>query len=237
MIKKFPYFILGAVLAALCGSTVSHAISGDRCENYYKQTSGAYIQRTKGQHGHCYLSVDPKNWNQGLNRGYLISDEGMLMIFDSFNNEETESSTGARVFYFFPAQLNPHFDVEGTEIKVNTAAPELFIRFDEGNGDILGLSQSAIQIDRTIHPSLRGGLEILNSQFLYLDAGYALGHDPASERSGHSVFYSPNGKSCRLPNKLIFNDPENRTTTFTWGTSNPHDFLKKHCPNFPLWGK
>jgi hypothetical protein len=151
----------------------------------------------------CYVSVTPKNFSNLKYRAFQFNALGKFLIFNSFGEGSTSTSTGARVYHFFPFSNEIDFSVVGEEIKISFSNKKFFY-FDKNTGDIKKQDGFDFAMDSTIHPSNQGGLEIKYYSDLYLDVGFSMGKDPSSILNREVVFYLENQK-CKMKTNEIFN--------------------------------
>lgn len=202
MILKLKFLLL-FVLAALPLSVSAF------CEPVLTHVDQIQIQRDSGANGWCFISLHPF-WNTPnlVYRDYLISNNGLLMVFNSYGPEQNSTSTGAREFYFFPrlnADLNISFDENDSSQPVTvTLSNGKNVFFSPKTAEISGLENGQMKLDSKISPKNAGGLEILKYDGLWLDAGFALGHSPAENSSEKAKFTDALGKTCLVLKSDIF---------------------------------
>lgn len=181
----------------------------------------------------CWLTVHPDSVRL-IYRDYLIGDDGLFMVFNSYGRGPIASHTGARFFYFFPRQRLPHAYVENNLLHVETSVNQLTLTMNTQTGRWVKASQGKIQESKTVNKNNRGGIEFQGLPLILLDSGFKIGSDPRKE-SGFSIFKDQKNKSCQVPNKHIFifnsqGDIEHKLTT----DEDLRSYLQRECPQLDL---
>jgi hypothetical protein len=217
-----------------------HASDLDKsCSYFHESGPGLQYYRQFFKPNSCYLDLQPTQYENMKYRGFLFSNKGLFMVFNSFNESDNSSATGARVFYFFPRKNNPDRKVDNSNLIISSAAPWVEFSFDLNNGNLIQISANGkiadIKVDKKISPDNAGGVEILKFAGLRLDLGFALGYDPALEKYRDVQFIDQNENSCTVENQEIFNYINNGDYEFKHSTdSELKIFLQKRCPNLTL---
>jgi len=200
------------------------------CDDYHIRYGAFHYQRLSNSDGSCFLSMDPFDIHNFVYRGYLVTNEGLLMVFNSYSNSSTSTSTGARVFHFFPRQNTPDLVVLGKETHVKLAAPKMELVLSQEKDVILGLVGGSIHEDPKVQSGNQGGVEILKSDSLYLDSGFAMGHDVTTDAQKKSVFHDSKGHTCTVLNGDVFSYTADGDSHFKFSDSELKTFLKSRCP-------
>lgn len=162
-------------------------------------------QQVSGDKKTCYLGLTPRDGFETLiYRDYLFTSDGLLMVFNSLAPEETSTSHGAREFFLFPQ------DFKGFQWRVEEGFlviegfQDRVIKFDLKTAQIVSMAGASVQVDPKVNSGNQGGVEILSSDFLFVDAGFKIGNSPSADRSRSSVIKNSKGQSCRLRNSQVF---------------------------------
>ena len=179
----------------------------------------------------CYLVLGPSNIDSFIYRNYMLTNEGLLFIFNSFGEGPSSTTTGARAFYFFP-RLTQDISFQLNETKhelevMLTNQKKIF--FSTGTSNITNIENGSMSLDPQINPKNHGGLEITKYSGLYLDAGFSMGHSPVENLAASSVFYDSKGKSCKVKNQLIFEKKSENVSPRS--DIEISKLLKKTCPH------
>jgi|GEM_PF-2890719 hypothetical protein len=161
----------------------------------------------------CYLSVHPRDAFETLvYRDYLLSSQGLLLVFNSLKPDEGPQSAGAREFFFFQNSFQGfQWEVESDELIV-TGLANLKIHFSLETAQINSIENVLIQLDPKVNPNNAGGLEILKSPWSFLDTGFFFGNTASSQPNRQSTLKNKDQATCRLRNRSLFdylgNDPK-----------------------------
>lgn len=201
------------------------------CDEYLVRHGAFKFQRFESDDKTCYSGADPFNVPDSMiYRSYLVTNEGLLMVFNSFSTSNAPAATGARVFYFFPRNQTPEIvPVGSAQVIYKTATQGVELILSQKKAQILGMKGGKVKENPKVSPSNAGGVEFSAVKFLYLDSGFTQGHDPTSVPSRTSKFVDSNGASCVVENSEIFNyvgDDSN----FKFTDAELKDYLKSRCP-------
>ena len=216
------------------GSSLTHAQQNNCVEDLLAYRNVQMHRFENPDTGKCYLSVRKKKPSEDMiYRSYLFTNKGMMMIFNSYGTGPYEVDTGAREFYFFPRRQNPEFKVisESDTVFITSANSE-FATFDPENGQLVGLSGLAYQIDPNITPANEGGLQVINYKGIYLDVGYKTGESPSTDFNRSSRFVDRNNKVCTVKNSEIFIKVNGNVELKFQTDAEVSKFLKRKCSKF-----
>ncbi len=184
----------------------------------------------------CFVSVHPRDsYVDLIYRDYLITNKGLLMVFNSYGPGESHLTTGAREFYFFPrSQLSPQFsyDQQENEMKLKFSDSLSFV-FDAKTAQIKALSEGSLSVAGEVNKNNRGGVEVHSFNGLWLDVGFAMGQSPSEKGHATSKFTDENGKTCAVKNKDIFEYVDG-DVEFKFNDADLKIFLKKSCPQLQV---
>lgn len=197
--KKIHLSILIILLVPLLSLTLK---AEDLCPEHVQSFGNTQIQQlysTKGKR--CFFRVQPRTTDIPMvYRNYLLTDDGLLMVFNSFSGQFNDTSDGAREFYFFTNSFNGfQWFVEGESLIVKGFDQRTF-KFLLKTAQLQEMSGGKVKVADKVSPDNAGGLEILTYENIYLDAGFRLGASPSADQKSTSVVKNPQGQSCKIPN-------------------------------------
>lgn len=165
----------------------------------------------------CYLSIHPRNAYETLvYRDFLLTNDGMLMVFNSYG-EEGANSDGAREFFFLANEFKGfQWNVQGDSL-ILTGFSDKIIKISLKTAQMTEISGSEIKVADKVLPNNRGGLEILNANFLFIDAGFKMGDSPSNSKSSRSVVKNSKQQSCTLKNTQVYDYTEDSSYLKTLG--------------------
>ena len=223
---------LSILLALLISSTLVSA-SENFCERKSLTVLNTKISTMKLTNGNCYLSLHPKRTVDLVYRDFMFSDEGLIMMFDSYGNGPGSRFTGARSFYTYPHKTSPTYTINGSQLLITLIDGNVF-SFDLDLYQPTFMSNAVISYISDVKPALKGGLEIDSKEGLLIDLGHRIGADPSTRRNYESTFTDVHNRSCKVNNnkfiKLVAGEPsliftDNQTINL---------FVREHCPNLSL---
>jgi hypothetical protein len=223
------------VLALFLLGLVQSARASLNCTEYLRRHGSFQLHRFEAQDGTCYLSADPFNPPASfIYRSFLMTSEGLLMVFNSYGPEETSDMHGARVFYFFPRSQTPESEsgADFTEVKWTTPGLSLLLSLDQHK--VLGMRGGRVKEALKISPNNKGGIEFSNVGTLYLDAGFTMGQDPTGLRNRDSKFIDSKGQTCDVKNSEVFKYASDGEPSFKFTDPELKSFLASRCPGLTV---
>ena len=226
MTTVFSFFMMAmlALTSTAQAECVSAAVSAGNVQ----------IQRGMFNDHTCFVSISPDPAADMSFRSYIIADDGSMLVFNSYGEGPVSTYTGAREFYFFPRLNIVDFGVDprSRDISVFTANSDEFI-FDSRTGQLKSMGHGRAVVDPKVSRNNAGGVEVTNYRGLYLDVGFAMGEDPATIPGANAIFHSPEGSSCSLKVKDIFEivhgDPK-----IQFSDRDLNLYLQNHCSPWNL---
>nr|BFD63045.1 hypothetical protein BdHM001_17260 [Bdellovibrio sp. HM001] len=203
------------------------------CQDAVERRGSIQMQMIPSADGNnCFISVHNRKAQGLLYRDYLFTADGELMIFNSFGPGDESQTTGAREFFMFPrVQVTPTYEWnDETRRLIITTVNGNKAYFDYEDAELVGMSGATIRRATDIHPSNRGGIEILNYQGLLLDGGFKMGSAPTGNSRAYSTFTDRNGKTCRLQNYELFKYTSDGDVIFKHSDKGLQSLLKSRCP-------
>jgi hypothetical protein len=202
----------------------------EACTDFHVRHGAFHFQRLSSSDGSCFLTADPFDVGDFFYRSYLLSNDGLFMVFNSYGQGENSTSSGARVYYFFPRKSLPELMETDGKSFLQFATPGIEMILSQSETKILGFYGAEFKEDPKVNSDNKGGLEITKAKTLYMDAGFALGHDVTTERNSKSTFHDTRGESCEVLNKEVFSYTADGDTNFKFTDSELKEFLKTRCP-------
>lgn len=177
----------------------------------------------------CYVSIHSDTDFSMKYRNYLLTNNGLLMIFNSFGNGPEATTTGAREYYF-PTKLKtiPRVSYKNQIITV-VLTDNVSIQFSTQTGDPIQISNASFTLDPKIVTTNKGGLEIKNSTVIYVDGGFRMGKAPTSVDSGKSDIKQQT-QSCTVQNSELF-DNSAGLAVLKFKNGYFESFVKQRCAN------
>ncbi|MEZ0392578.1 MAG: hypothetical protein ACAH59_10195 [Pseudobdellovibrionaceae bacterium] len=226
---KALFSILLGFFAISISSTQSSA--AESCSEFHHYWGAFHHQRLQAADGECFLTADPSDVPSNFKyRSYLITDRGLLMIFNSYSPSGSASATGARVFYFFPRKITPNVKSYNGQTTMLLSAPGIELNLSQDQTKILTMKGAVIKEDPNVRPDNQGGVEISKVKTLLLDAGFNQGSDPTGNPNRSSKFIDHKGHTCQVKNNEIFNLTSDGDANFKFSDSQLKSFLKTRCP-------
>lgn len=183
----------------------------------------------------CWLSVNPDG-KRLIYRSYLLDQDGLFMIFNSYGNGPNTTHTGARVFYFLPIgpQL-PQVRSHEKSVTVITSS-SLMLDIDTQSGRWISISDGQIREDLSIRRDNQGGIEFFDlKKRILLDAGFSLGRDPRWNPNGYSQLTDGHKQTCQIHNHLIYQYDDQGDIQMRYPQMfDLYQFLIIHCPHLDL---
>jgi hypothetical protein len=213
-------------ILVLSGLSTSYATTP--CSDLYEKSGAFEFQRFQGQ-TNCMLLASPANAGTDYFRSAVYTDEGMFMVFNSY--EYKKKTDGARVFYFFPRTRMPTFQKEAHgRMIVQTATDGIFLVYHANEQRFEGMLGGALIEDPKVNPTNNGGVELRNVNALWLDAGFKFKGDPTADFTRKSTFTDEMGHRCEVVNKEIFEATADGDSYFKFTDAELKAFMKTRCP-------
>ncbi len=190
-------------------------------------------QLISGDGTRCYLSIHPRDAFQTLNyRDFLFSHDGFFMVFNSYAGMLNAPQDGAREFYFLPSEFKG-FDwkVEGEHLVI-TGFVGKTLKFSLKSAQLDFITGAQIQIADKVSPVNKGGMEIISTDFLYLDAGFKFGDSPSFDKSKNSDMVNTKRQTCRIKNTQSYR--YTKDSAYLKSQQDLEKAVKAVCPNFDL---
>ena len=156
------------------------------------------------------------------------------MVFNSFAQNGTNSSTtGSRVFYFFPRSKSISYQVLSSGSVVLGSAAKVDLVISAENSRIASMSNASFSELPEIAGGNKGGVEINQIDGILLDSGWKKGGTPSENLSGTSTFTDSRGTHCQVINSRVF-EKTSGNVRFKYSDDQLAEFLKVQCKNFDV---
>lgn len=224
-----------ALFVLILSSQTLRASDEDPCAKILKREGAVKFERFRADSGTCFLGIDPfdvpANWKY---RSFLMTDEGLFMVFNSYRNGMAAADHGARVFHFFPRKVTPGYTLSKGQLEVQTSAPGIEILFKTDKVKITGMNGGDIKESSSVSPSNSGGVQLSNVKTLYLDSGFMMGQDPTGNPDRESTFIDFKNNRCVVKNSEIFVYDSDGDSRIRYSDSELKDFLAQSCPELKV---
>ncbi len=205
------------------------------CSDFLLRNGVFQFQRIQFNDRSCFLSADPFTASANMKyRSYLFANDGLMMVFNSYNVNESASSHGARVFFFFPRNNTPDIKIQSTQTILKSATRGIEFVLSANQQQLIGMKGGKALESPQISPNNAGGVELSNVKTLYLDAGFRLGEDPTGDAKRNSEFIDSDGRRCPVKNSEVFKYSSDQDPDFKFTDSELKLFLSKRCPELKV---
>lgn len=202
------------------------------CQEKFIQTDFLKVSLQKFSDGACFLTVQPHSVPELIYRAFIFRETGKLMVFNSFGPGPIATSTGARVFHFFPRERFPQVSATSHALQIEMSSNFNSVHFDPFSEKVLSSQGMIWKVNPKVNSENQGGVEIEISKGLLLDSGFKLGEDPTSDLTRNSIMIDPQGRTCRLKNSELFKVDSLGESNFRFSDKQLITFLSKKCPHF-----
>ncbi len=231
MRKEFRLKFLGLCVAML---TMDFAQAALDCPDKLEAFDNIQVQQSLSGDGQtCYLSIHPRDAFETLiYRDYLLTSDGLLMVFNSYNSSEDPLASGAREFYFLDKKFKGfQWKTAGSNLEV-TGLEQMQFDFSLLDAQVKAITGAKINLDKDVNPTNKGGLEITSFKGIFLDVGFRLGNSPSMESSRRVKIENSIREKCWLRNNQIFDYFNGDSKLKDWNLINSQ--IRKTCPKFNL---
>lgn len=224
------HYLIMTLLSFFIAQSVYADYVNDTCKQDYQKFDDTDLQVGRfGSEGTCFVSVHYNPNFELRYRDFLMTNEGLLMVFNSFGVGDEASTTGAREF-FFPSKVKTNTSVSFKNGIISVVlTDDVTITFSSKTGKILKMTNMNFSLASKVVPSNKGGLEISNSKVVYVDGGFTLGKSPTTVDAGKS-YIKKLTQSCQLVNRELF-DNSNGEAILRFKNKEFDAFVAQRCPN------
>lgn len=205
------------------------------CPDGLSRVGRFQIQQLKNVSGACALSIIDLE-SSGLNdlhyRNYLFTSAGLFFVFVSDDDGPQSTSTGSRTFHLFPRLNVPYFyQLPNSDYLYVVLSSGDKVVFSQKTGDIASGVGIAFNIDPNINLNNAGGVEIVNTNGIILDSGWALGYMATEDYFRKSTFRRNHFADCSFINIKLFEPVGGDNMEFRFKTdSELNSLLAENCP-------
>lgn len=206
MSTKILYKISLFLLLSFLSHQASAYSTEENCPKKITSVNNLQFSRAyQDEIAECWISIDNMNGYQKLiYRSYLITSDGLLMVFNSYGSGPNSTHTGARMFYFFPREIfSNEVKLEKDLVSVRLNSKVQF-QFQTKVLNLVDQENFKVKTDPKINRNNKGGVEIQKYDGVFLDVGFSMGKSPTDNPERFSVFKNQLGQSCQVLNKQIF---------------------------------
>jgi hypothetical protein len=176
------------------------------CPDKIESFGDVQIQQTmSSDNTSCFLSIHPRDsYKTMVYRDYLLSNDGLIMVFNSYSNSESSNADGAREFFLLPQEFTGYtWTIVGSELVVSGFSGRQ-VKFLLSNAQVSGLTDAVVQVADQVLATNAGGVEITKTSFPMIDAGFRMGDSPSIDQSRSSILRNSNQETCRVKNPKVF---------------------------------
>lgn len=201
------------------------------CAESYEAINDTNVQAgLLSERGDCFISISYQGYVDLTYRAYLISSNGIFMVFLSLGPGDEATSTGAREFFWPTMQSTKlSYTKNGKFIDVKQGS-NLTYRFDSTTGQVVSMKGATVQVSPQFTVKNKGGVEITNSPYLLLDAGFKLGSSPSADFSKNSLLRDRFGEQCVVKNNEIFEIVGSGDIQLKYSGQPFMNWLNQRCP-------
>ncbi|MEK2647257.1 hypothetical protein [Bdellovibrio sp. BCCA] len=222
-------FLIGLLMM----TGVARAVDSAKCPDIVERRDGTQIQQIwSSSTESCFFSIHPLDGYVDLTyRDYMLGNDGLFMVFNSFGPGDESKTTAAREFFMFPRASEAYsykWDDNARELEVTHVTGDKFV-FDTKKARLKSVTRANVKVADYIEPNNRGGVEVSNFQGLLVDSGFRVGNSPTSNSNGSSLIKDAAGKSCTVKNYELFKYTSDGDVIFKFDDKALSAFLQKRC--------
>ena len=222
---------LAGLFLIFCAQAVhANEYINDNCTDDYQAYEETRIQIGRfGDANECFVSIHTNPNFSPKYRSYILTNNGLLMVFNSYGDGDPSTKTGAREYYF-PSKLKQNFVVSYDQGIVKVAlTDDVTFAINAKTGKPTQITNTTFSISSSVNPNNKGGLEIKSSKVPMIDSGFAMGKSPTSIDEGKSYIKKMN-QSCELINRELY-DNSTGDAILRYKNRDFDDFVSSRCPN------
>jgi hypothetical protein len=208
-------------------------LSVENCTDSIQNHGKFVYHRFLDRKNKCWMSVLPFTGPM-FYRSFLMTSEGLLMVFNSIDYDTYGVSDGARSFMLFPRNQDLGFEVTESGVYVATSTKGVKLIFDLVEQKLAGMIGGIVKEDLKVYPGNRGGVEFSDVKALVLDGGWRAEGDPFSLGNRESTFIDILGKTCKVQNRELFTYTSDGNSKFRFSDPQLKIFLSRRCPNLKI---
>lgn len=203
-----------------------------KCSRVLTHSGDVQIQRDYDEvTRNCFISIHPMSVSDLKYRDFYFNNDGLFMVFNSYGEGNSSSTTATRSFYLFP-KLNdyPDFSIEENgDVLVKTVSDHYFL-FDAKAFKIKSVSPGSFT-EKPLSKNNKGGVEIKLISGFWLDVGFKMGGMAEENKKGTTVATGSKKGQCTLKNTDLFDYSQaaNYEYSFLYEGEAMSLFLKNRC--------
>lgn len=204
--------------------------ANDICTRSQSLNDGVRVSSGQFKTGICFISITPTYIKNMTYRSFLATDKGQLMVFNSFGYGPGSTSTGARVFHFFPysSKLSWSFESNFMELKLTNGS---IATFDYENAILQNITDYDTSVDEDVVKDNNGGVELKPFKGIVLDSHFKMGGSPVWNLKRESTFIDSLGNTCKVKNSQIFEKKDDEVFLIYDDNLSLKKFLSQKCKN------
>lgn len=182
----------------------------------------------------CFMTVRAMNSTGLIYRDFLFTSRGLMMVFNSFGDGPSSSTTGASEFLFFPIvqKLAVEFS---DDLVVITMANGSKVSFDAEKAFPLDLQDGDLLVDPIVRIGNDGGVSVLNFDGVRFEVGFQMGMSPSWYLNRQTQIKDRDGQVCQVRNSEIFVKKDDEIFHRYSSNESLRSFLSRRCPALTLW--
>lgn len=196
-------------------------MANDICEFKILKFESLQVQTGKLGVDNCFIKVSGHEEN-GAMRSHLFTQKGLYQIFNSFHLYYD----GVKEFWFDGFEKLKFYKIGSQKLNVQLK-PGLSFVFDSSTALIHESNGLNLKEDIFIHPHNDGGVNIMNSDFDYIEFKFSENRSPRSLKDGEFVF-NKRVKSCHFSNKTYINYKDSNLS-WKYSINNLFGVLRNQC--------
>lgn len=204
MRKLILSFILSLSSMTIYAELPNEQLS-DKCSKTLTHSGDILIQRNWNETDrYCFISIHPMTVKDLFYRDYLFTNDGMMLVFNSYGEGSNAETTASRTFYLFPQKYDyPDFTIEDNgDVTIRTTSGHHIV-FDSIKMKIKSFPQGTFT-EKPLSKNNKGGVEINPSHGYLIDVGFKMGGMAVENKTGQSFIRGSKSGQCKLKNTELF---------------------------------
>lgn len=182
----------------------------------------------------CFMTVRAMNTTDLIYRDFLFTSRGLMMVFNSFGDGPSSSTTGASEFLFFPIRQALAVDFID-DLVVVTMANGSKVSFDAEKAFPVELEDGDLLVDPVVRIGNEGGVSVLHFEGIRFEAGFQMGMSPSWYLNRQTQVKDRDGQACLVRNSEIFVKKDDEIFHRYSTNESLRAFLNRRCPALTLW--
>lgn len=225
-------FLFSQLISLAAYSQTTRDYTESKCEEVLIGSGDIQINRQWDEINRvCFIVASPRNIVNLVYRDYYFDNSGHFMVFNSYGDGPSSTSTAARDYYLFPIvndypdySIEPNGDVEIKMVSGHT------LKISHVDFSIISFSPGTFT-EKPVSPKNNGGLEIKPKSGFWFDAGFLIGNTPLSKPKNKTKIQGSKSTSvCLVTNNEYINYLPNDEIALKYQGSALDTFVKQKCP-------